>query len=375
MTWAMYHGQSENYASLAEEAIRQRNFDHAFDLYRLAAEQETIALSQLDSGKKRTIAITTVSAVSLWFKAHDFRQAQIIAHQGLAAGSLPTFAVNQLQGILQVIWNEEACAKAGVKFTKGEVLVSVSGGEIVTGGAPLEFILRKVDQVGCLFYRTIEMLLNRPLRRRGAPGPEIQEQFRPWLFQAPAGSYQFAVRVEKPRQLSLFPDTAAPDVELISQKFLEIVRVSADDPQGDLITVVPNEEYRDTFLKLTRNLAPTGKLFSRLEIKSSIDVGSEPIILTPTSRETIGHTLKELKQQQKPDEQKEIELRGILRGLQLDSDWIEIVVRGEQRPIRIFEAGDVIDDIVGPMVNRPVIINVIERPNRKYTYRDIQLEE
>lgn len=219
------------------------------------------------------------------------------------------------------------------------------------------------------------MLLNRPLRRRGAPSPEIQEQFRPWLFQAPAGSYQFAVRVEKPRQLSLFPDTAAPDVELISQKFLEIVRVSADDPQGDLITVVPNEEYRDTFLKLTRNLAPTGKLFSRLEIKSSIDIGSEPIILTPTSRETIGHTLKELKQQQKPDGQKEIELRGILRGLQLDSDWIEIVVRGEQRPIRIFEAGDVIDDIVGPMVNRPVIINVIERPNRKYTYRDIQLEE
>lgn len=100
--WAMYHTQSENYASLAEAAVKQGNFDRATEFYRLAAEQEMLALHELDASKKKTVGITTVSAASLWFKAHEFQQAQIIAYQGLA-GSLPAFAVNQLQSLLQTI--------------------------------------------------------------------------------------------------------------------------------------------------------------------------------------------------------------------------------------------------------------------------------
>jgi len=34
----------------------------------------------------------------------------------------------------------------------------------------------------------------------------VQERCRPWFFQAPAGSYQFAVAIQEPRQGKLFGD-------------------------------------------------------------------------------------------------------------------------------------------------------------------------
>lgn len=379
MSWAMYHTLSENNASLAEIALRKNELSQAIASYRLAAEQETAALSQLNASKIRTIAITTVSAASLWFKAGEYQQAQAIAYQGLARNTLPGFAVEQLKELLQTIWKEEAIAKSNVAFTEGEVIVSVSGGEVVIGGAPMDLIQRKVDEVGRIFFRTIEMLLDKPFRRNGAPNQEIQEQFRPWLFQAPAGSYQFAVRVERPRQMSLFPEsTPQLEVNQITRKVLEIVQVSVDDPEGLLAVLVPNPDYRNTFLKLTRNLAPKGNIFSRLELKPAGVSSARPVVLVPEARETLNHVIKKahFNQRKANGHRQEEELRGILRGLQLDKDWIELSILDKQpSTIRIFDAGDAIDDVVGPMVNHRVIVTAVKRSNGSYAFRDIQPEE
>lgn len=376
MSWTMNHSKSEHYASLAELEAKQGDAERAAELYRLAAEAEMLALADLDKSKKRTLGITAVSAASLWYKAHDFQKAQTVAHQWLATDLLPAFAINQLQTLVQTIWGEIALEKAGVKFTKGEVIVSVSGGEVVIGGAPLDLILRKVDQVRGIFYRTVEMLLNLPLRKHGPPCWEIQEQCRPWLFQAPAGSYQFAVRVERPRQMKLFED-AVPKVEKVTKKFLEIVKGSAEDPEGELAKVVPDPGYRSTFLKLTRNLAPTGKSFGKLEIKSVGDIDFRPIVLMPGSREAINDTLKKSTKPRQPSEQEEpFQIRGILRALHLDEDWLEVHTTGETpESIHIHDTGDVIDDVVGPMVNRPVIVDVVKGRKGRLNFRDIQSDE
>lgn len=374
MSWAMHHIESERYASLAEEAIQRRDSDRAVELYRLAAASEVRALDDLDPGKKRTIGITTVSAASLWFKAHDFQAAQQVAHKWLATGDLPTFSIEQLHKLLQTIWSEQAREKAGIKFTAGEVLVSVSGGEIVFGGAPLDLIQRKVDQVGSMFYRTIELLLGVELRRSGAPSQQIQEQCRPWLFQAAPGSYQFAVRVQQPDQKSLWPE-AVPQIEQVTQKFLDIVRASTNDPQGELVELVPDEGYRDTFLKLTRNLAPTGKTFGQLEIKPASINEARPIILLPSSRQIITTALKKPAVSNTEAHQEETKLKGVLRALNLDKDFIEVTLSDTQQRVVIFGAGEVIDDVVGPMVNRQVSVDVLVKSDGKYYFRDIQADE
>ena len=66
-----------------------------------------------------------------------------------------------------------------------------------------------------------------------------------------------------------------------------------------------------------------------------------------------------------------------MRGLQLDSDWIEVSINGKNE--KILDAKEDIDDLIGPMVNRRVVVDVIEKINRSqekvYLYQDIQLEE
>jgi hypothetical protein len=386
MSWLVHHTQSEEYASQAEELHRQQDLDRAASFYRLSAEAEVNALNNLDPSKTRTIGITAVSATSLYFKAQEFLQAKRIAHKWLATELLPPFAIEQLEDLLQTIRYEESRAKSGIQFIEGEVLVSVRGGEVLYGAAPLDLVLRKVDQIRSIFYRTTELLLDIPFRTGRPPTQEVKNQCDPWLFQAAPGSYQFEVRVRKPKDYKQLSVPGIPDsdielrVEQITRKFLEVVRATAQDPEGELTEIVPHEEYRGAFLKLTRELAPplTGKSFNEIEIKSSSDIESRPVILVPNTREIIKDVLKK-SEPELPElpENKITELRGILRGLQLDDDWIEISINGNSQ--KIYGAKEEIDDVVGPMVNRRVVVEVIERFDKplkeKYFLRYLQLEE
>lgn len=103
MSWLVHHTRSEGYASQAEELRRRHESDRVAELYRLAAEAEANALNKLDPSKTRTLGITAVSAVSLYFKAQEFLQARKLAHKWLATDLLPLFAVEELEDLLQVI--------------------------------------------------------------------------------------------------------------------------------------------------------------------------------------------------------------------------------------------------------------------------------
>ena len=381
MTWTMNHTESSNYAGLAEIALKDNEPQKAIELYRLAAEKEVDSLKFLDSTKVRTLGVTVVSAVSLYYKANEFEKAEYLSHQYLANENLPSFATEQLKDLLQTIWNEKIFQNYDIEFTKGEVLVSVSGGEIVTGGAPLELVLGKVNDISRYFYRTIEMLLHKPLRKRGNPDNEIMQQCRPWLFQAPPGSYQFAVRVQKPVQRNFFEDEM-PQVDQITNKFIEIINATSQGDQDQLERVIPDEEYRATFLKMTRNLAPTGKSFGKLEIKSTGDSDLESVVLIPDSREIINEVIKTPKNDFRKTEEKEEDVRlvGVLRGLHLDKDWIELTVykNDKEEHIKISKTGEVVDDIIGSMVNRRVIVDTLrssKNSREAYYFKDIQIDE
>ncbi len=107
------------------------------------------------------------------------------------------------------------------------------------------------------------MLLKRPIRRRGGPPLEVLSMFRAWLIQVPAGSYQFAVRVEQPPQMDLWEQP--PEIGQITETFFTVLNAATADPERQLQNVVPDEGYRDVFLSLSRNLAPTGKSYEWVE--------------------------------------------------------------------------------------------------------------
>jgi hypothetical protein len=374
MSWNDHHSNSEKLASEAELAVRAGEVQQAEELYWRAAEEEVAALSDLAPGRERTLGITAVSAVALWYKARDYARAESYALTFLANRTLPEFAMHQVRSLLNMIWTATAAEKAGIKFVSGDVLVSIKGGEVIHGGAPLDLIVQKVEGIQATLYRTVEMLLDLPLRRRGAPPTDVQAMFRPWLFQAPAGSYQFAVRMQEPQQRELW-EGRRPTVDALTATFFRVLRATASNPETELPAVVPKEDYRGAFLSLSRNLAPTGKSFDTLEIRDASVPSRAVISLGSDNRQELNAALKKARPPRPSVATDELlTIRGTLRALHLDQDWLEVATDHADEHIRIEEAGDALDDIVGPMVNRRVLVSAIRR-GTKYLYRDIELDE
>jgi hypothetical protein len=371
MTWLEYHKRSEMYAAEAELAARSGDMIRARELYGRAAEAETHALAATDVSKSRTIGISSISAVSLFYKADQLDEAEMLAYRWLASRHLPAFASEELRTLIQSIWSERVRRLAGVRFMPGQVIVSVKGGEVVSGGAPLDLIVEKVQTVQSLFYRTVEFLRGLPHRKRGGPTKEIQDTCRPWLFQAAPSSYQFAVAVQEPVQGDFFRPVE-PKPQEITGRFLRILQATSEAPEEALPEIVPDREYRGTFLKLARNLAPTGKTFGQLSIRSDLDPRS--INLLPATRQAMTQAIRRSRPTLPSAEPEQEEpIRGLLRAVHLDRDWLEVTV-GNQH-IRVSHVGEAVDDVIGPLVNKPVIVHVVKDARGRYHFRDIEADD
>lgn len=375
MSWDEHHSRSERLAAQGEQVARTGDRAAAESLYYQAAEAEAAALEALAPEKVRTRGITSVSAVALWYKAHELARAEQLAHRSLSGGDLPEFAKTQIRELLTLIWTTRSAEANGVRFVPGDVLVSVKGGDVVYGGAPLDLIVKKVEGVRAALLRTVEMLLGREFRRRGGPPADILSMFHPWLFQAPAGSYQFAVRVQQPAQMELW-ESQRPKIDQITGTFLQILHASATDPDVELEALVPDKQYREAFLNLSRNLAPTGRTFERLDIR---DAGAPAVVVASFEVETrkeLNAALRRAKPSKTlPSSDAPATIRGTLRALHLDDDWLEVTAADDpSQHLTIEQAGDVLDDVVGPMVNRLVNVSVLRR-GKRLIYQDIELEE
>ena len=366
MSWIEHHGNSERLASQAQIAAQEGRRDEAQALYARAADAEENAIANLDRSKVRTLGISAVSAVSLHYKANQLTRAEAAAIRWLGIDTLPAFARDQLRLLLQSTWSEQIRENAGARFAPGQVLISVQGGEIVPGGAPLDLIAEKVKIVQSIFHRTAEFMSDFEHRKRGAPSREIQKSCRPWLFQTAPGSYQFAVAIQEEYQPDLF-GPGLPSPRDIADCFLRILRVGIEDPEEGFAEVVPPPDYRRTFLKLTRNLAPDGKTCNRLNIRSPDE--SQEISLDSDLRQNLGRIIRNTGQDAEAPTARRESLHGILRALHLDQDWIELTVEDEHH--RITSVGEEADDVLGPLVNKPVVVYV-SVTGKKLKFLDIE---
>ncbi len=366
MSWIEHHEVSERLASQAEAARLEGRREEALDLYARAAEAEEKALADLNSSKTRTAGISAVSAVSLYYKAARFASAETLAIRWLGFDSLPAFAKEQLRNLLQAIWSEQVRDSANAQFAPGQVLVSVDGPEIVPGGAPLDLIVDKVRAVQSILHRTAEFLGGLEHRKRGAPSRNIQDSCRPWLFQTAPGSYQFAVAIQEEYQPS-FLEPELPTPSDVADCFLRVLRTGIEDPEEGLAEIVPKADYRSTLLKLTRNLAPDGKICDRLDVRSADD--ASVVTLDAEVRKNIGRVIRKVKQQDDQSKTRPERLRGMLRAVHLDKDWLELAVDNDH--LRVESVGEEVDDVIGPLVNKAVIVHAYVT-GRRHKFLDIE---
>ena len=131
-------------------------------------------------------------------------------------------------------------------------------------------------------------------------------------------------------------------------------------------------------MKLTRNLAPTGKAYSSIDISSPSDPAMLPISLASESRKILTDSIQRARPPEPPGlEPRHATLKGILRAVHLDEDWLEVTVAEEtgEKHIKVTKAGEAIDDLVGPMINRPVVVETRVRSGGRHEFLDIQAVE
>lgn len=364
MTWLDEHRKSEIFASQAEVAAHEGDTSRARELYAAAAAAEENALMQVESGKQRTYGITAVSAASLLFKSGQYDETLALAYRCLAADWLPPFAWRQLDELVGMTKDEITKAK----WEDAAVIVSLKAGDQLLDTAPVEVLSDKFKNLEAFLYRTAEVLHDVPYRAKGKPGPEIRDAYQPWLFPLASSGCQFGIAVGGPSSNGVVSVDQEPRARVLNQ-FYDIMLACAESPAYRLLSVMPDVQYRGAFLRLARNLAPANDDHEILDL--AFPRRPHPVVLARETRTMIGSALREVQVRALPraQETEEEDVNGILRVVDLDHDWIE-VLDGTKR-VRINGVGSDMDGVIGPMVNGRVAVQVM-RIDRDLRFRGIR---
>ena len=352
MTWLDEHQKSEVFASQAEVAAHEGNTSRARQLYAEAAAAEENALMQVELSKQRTYGITAVSAASLLFKSGQYDETLALAYRCLAAESLPPFAWRQLDELVGMTKGEISRAK----WEDAGVIVSLKSGDRLLDTAPVELLSAKFKNLESFLYRTAESLHDIPYRTASRPSREIRDAYQPWLFPVASSGCQFGIVVGGSSPNGEVSADGKPRAQVLN-RFYDIMIACAESPESGLMHVVPDDQYRGAFLRLARNLAPGSGGYESLDI--AFPQRPRPVVLARDARAMIGGALKDMQVRALPraQEPEEANVNGVLRGVDLERDWIEVFDGSNH--IRIEGVGSHVDGIIGPMVNGTVAVQVV----------------
>ena len=323
--------------------------EEAQNLYRAAAEAERAAFTLIPFSRPRTRGLLAVSEVSLLEAANDLAEAERRAHEILALGGLPDFAHDELLDLALRIRHSQHAESKSWRLSYESLIVALKGGGIRVGGfAPLDQIQSKMQQIHNYIIRVAEMVSGSAFRSKGGPPLDLTEAFIPMIGPSMPGSYSFAVRVESPAQLSL-PIFANSDTDpsQITSKSFSILSALGSANLEQFESEVEDERYQGIFLRMVRNLAPTGQDISEIEVSRKYEF--DTVSLNSSSRSPLNRRIHATRSIRSLETKHE----GVLRALHLDKEWVILVENGREVRLRT-DPNEVFDDVVGPMVNRRV---------------------
>lgn len=349
------HTTAQELSARAASLLAEGQAEEAQRLFAEAAKYEEKALASIPPGRNRTRSVLCVSVASLLYKGALLDEAERAIFVHLAAGELDGWADAQLRELLQVVSDERLVMTTLARRYSGETItVALLGGEIGVGTAPFDLFLDKAAGFRSLLYRMAEWVGQFPLRRHGLPPDEVRDLVQARATEAAAGSYRLEIRLTEPAQRDLLKPTRVPPGELSERlfNFLERLTAPTDKDLKGLEDLVPQPEYRSALLQLTRNIVPSGKRLDEIGIYRKKQDRLQRVYLTGALRPRIRDAIP---RPPKSPTEEETSHRGILRALHLDQDWLELKLE-DGTPLRCETVPEMLDDVVGPMVNRLVLV-------------------
>jgi hypothetical protein len=304
-----FHRDAELLMGEADIAAAAGDGDRAAALRRDAANLESQAFLTTSVDRPRTRAALGVSSVALLRLGRDLDGAMRQAHRVLSAEGLMEDARLEVEMMLDEIRTE---ALARLRPHPHGLQWALRGGRVGYGFARLETFDLKIQQIQALAWRAYELLGGVAFRTTQKPSNEIRAAMDLLVSQPVAGSFVFRIHVGD-RQLTL--DGLDIDPALVTETLSDVVRASAADDATAINDIVPDEAYRNQFLRLIRNLSPDGHEVGEIEVRRIGD-NRAPTILTPVTRQTIRRRIprRPADHGQAPEQ----EIRDVLRVIDLN---------------------------------------------------------
>jgi len=356
-----HHRRAEELSAQAAVEARSGRRQESWRLYSTAADVEAVALEDIPRESERTRSILSVSVASLLYKARRYDEAELAIFRFLGSGSLTEWASGELRELLEVVADERLLlAQYGRRYSGSALTVSLRGGEIGSGTGPLDLILSKATGFKSIIYRVAEWIGEYPLRVRGSPPPELQHFIQARATEPAYGSYRMEVRLTEPEQQDLFEEVRVQPAE-VSDTVFRLFESLTRGTREDVESLVPDRRYRKALLDLCRNVVPGGKRVKEMGLYRSGADGVESIYLTSD----VGARVRDFtpKPSAEPGRERQT-LQGTLRALHLDRNWLEVTIESGKH-IRCDTLPDMLDDVVGPMVNNEVRVSGQMRTHRR----------
>ncbi len=333
-----FHRDAELLMGEADVAAAGGDQDRAAELRRDAANLESLAFMTTDTDRPRTKGALGVSSVALFRLGGDTDAAMRQAHLVLATEGLTADTRAEVEMMLDEIRTE---ALAGLRPHPEGLQWALRGGRVGYGFARLETFDLKIQQIQALAWRAYELLGGVAFRTTQKPSTEIRGAIDLLVSQPVAGSFVFRIHVGD-RQLTL--EGADIDPALVTATLNEVVRASAADDATEINELVPDEAYRNQFLRLIRNLSPDGHEVGEIEVRR-IGANQPPTILTPATRNALRRRIP--RRPPGHGESPEQEIRDVLRVIDLNRRRIALGPSDREQKCLVPEDLALVDLITG----------------------------
>lgn len=367
------HLRSQSKAIEAYQAMADAKPELARHLYAEAAEQEEIALQEIPRDAKKTYSALALSLAALLYKSAKYDAAESACYKFLADNLIQGHYRGALRDLLDYVRDEQLLSQSGQEYLVPELGFSFKGGEVGFGTAPAEAILSQISGYHSIARRLAESQWGMDFRTAGPPSAKLDSRLSARISQPTSGSYRFRLRFAASQTSLLQAVDERFSTSEIPTKLFDVVRAAAS---GDIEAVKKlqlSELYRDALLKLVRNVIPDGKVLGSVELVEVKGFNDRAFSLNSSARSRVAEVIRHFSP---PPTEDEIFLKGVLRAVHLDEQWLGLL-SPDGANIRCKTGKNVLDDVVGPMVNRNVIAHVVRSRKKRDTLKllDIELDD
>jgi len=371
--------KSQEHIVQAEKCLRENAIDAARDHFGRAANLQWHFVKSLAREHTRTISVYGLSAATLYYRAHNLDQAERVAHDLLAQYKLDHDYEEALRDLLSRIWNERDLERTGIEMTPGGLAVIFRKGRILQGIAPTDAVDVPLRSVLNLFRRLAAWCAQVPFTRRSLP--IFEEAFQTFASQPVRGSYRLDLYLARRKQAVLpLPGVTHPEPALkdVFSSFVSVVHSTAIADYDGLSTTVPDDNYRYAIVNLIRNIVPDGKQVGEIELRCLEAPKEHAVVLRPHHRPAVRRIARKIQQERYPSARNELQtetFRGRLRAVDLDNNKLRLELQESSDRMDFQKHEDILDDYLGPLLNKIVVITGRYKTRRKKTFvaTDIEL--